>query len=76
MKIALWIEDGLEQIVLTPETQTERDILKKMQDHDRSLHIYSGGFYECQGGWVRQKTTHDSTMIVMRQITPKDAAEV
>lgn len=32
MKIALYIEDGLEQIVLTPETETEKGIIGKMHD--------------------------------------------
>jgi hypothetical protein len=32
MKIALYIEDGLEQIVLTPETETERGIIGKLSD--------------------------------------------
>ncbi len=32
MKIALYIKDGLEQIVLTPETETETAILGKLHD--------------------------------------------
>ena len=31
MKIALYIEDGLEQIVLTPEGDTEKAILGKLE---------------------------------------------
>jgi len=53
MKIALYIEDGLEQIVLTPETDTERAIVGKLHDADRQLSVYRGEFYSCQGGWVR-----------------------
>lgn len=54
MKIALYIEDGLEQIVLTPESDTEKSILGKLHDGSRSLDIRRGKFYECQGGWVTQ----------------------
>lgn len=75
MKIALYIEDGLEQIVLTPETETERAIVNKLHDDERELSIKQGEFYHCQGGWVRhrkvgiydpQDNRDDSTMIVLR----------
>jgi len=81
MKIALYIEDGLEQIVLTPETKTEESILGKLHDSDRELNIKRGGFYECHGGWVRHDTIYtggmyganerkddESTLIVLRPI--------
>lgn len=78
MKIALYIEDGLEQIVLTPETPTEKSILGKVHDADRELSVKRGTFYACQGGWVRQRQVmnygvtnetqnDDSTMIVLRK---------
>lgn len=35
MKIALYIDDGVEQIVLTPETETERGIVGKLHDGSR-----------------------------------------
>ncbi len=80
MKIALYIEDGLEQIVLTPESETEKNILGKLHDGTRSLSIKRGSFYGCQGGWVRQsplaygfpgipRDREDaSTMIVLREV--------
>lgn len=77
MKIALYIEDGLEQIVLTPETETERAIVGKMHDGSRELTIKRGTFYGCAGGWMRHETLRqplsarkqsedDSTIIVLR----------
>ena len=36
MKIALYIEDGLEQIVLTPQTPTEKAILGKLHETSRA----------------------------------------
>ena len=78
MKIALFIEDGLEQIVLTPESDTEKSILAKIHDGSRRLELKRGQFYDCQGGWKRQTDTFpfspgstqndrdDSTMIVLR----------
>jgi hypothetical protein len=55
MRIALYIEDGREQIVLTPETDTERQIVNKLHDGERELSIHKGEFYACQGGWTRHR---------------------
>lgn len=60
MKIALYIEDGLEQIVLTPETDTEDAILGKIHDGSREMSIKRGEFYGCRGGWTRQKKRYNS----------------
>ena len=76
MKIALYIEDGLEQLVLTPESKTEANILDKLHDGSRELSIQQGTFYGCRGGWTRWKDhawsngvrrDDDSTMIVLRK---------
>lgn len=77
MKIALYIEDGLEQIVLTPESDTERDILNKLHDGSRTLSIKRGEFYACRGGWIRHQQAYlgttsgaagdESTLIVLRR---------
>lgn len=66
MKIALYIEDGLEQIVLTPQGDTEKAILNKIHDGSRSFELKRGSFYACRGGWVRSGTDDDSTMIVLQ----------
>ena len=89
MRIALYIEDGLEQIVLTPETKTERNILGKLHDGSRTLAIHRGSFYACQGGWTRHRLSYpalhgvtdqprddESTIIVLRETPPtEDGAE-
>lgn len=86
MKIALYIEDGIEQIVMTPEGETERAILGKLHDDSRELSIRRGKFYECTGGWMKQGPLYDriydlekrdadeSTMIVLRKKTQQGAA--
>jgi len=66
MKIALYIEEGLEQIVLTPETPTEKNILGKLHDGSRQLNIARNSFYHTRGGFIRQGANEDSTMIVLR----------
>lgn len=65
MKIALYIEDGLEQIVLTPQSDTEKAILGKLSDGSREMSILKGSFFQCQGGWMRQGQSPDSTMILL-----------
>ncbi len=80
MKIALYIEDGLEQIVLTPQSDTEKAILGKLHDGSRQFELKRGSFFQCQGGWTRysaaystssmyspsERTSDESTMIVLR----------
>ncbi|AYO83551.1 hypothetical protein [Methylobacterium brachiatum] len=82
MKIALYIEDGLEQVVLTPESDTEKGILGKMHDGSREMSIMRGSFYACRGGWVRHSTVYhdpyggssakddESTIVVLRPAKP------
>lgn len=68
MKIALYIEDGLEQLVLTPESDTEKAILGKLRSDDRTLEIKSGSFFECRGHYMRyEMQSGESTMIVLRR---------
>lgn len=62
MKIALYIEDGLEQIVLTPESDTEKAILGKLHDGSRELAIKKGSFFKCQGGWLRHGVHSQHTL--------------
>jgi hypothetical protein len=80
MKIALYIEDGLEQIVLTPQSDHEHKLLGYLHDDSRTLSIKRGKFYECQGGWLTQgplpdriydlpefrRDRDESTMLVLR----------
>jgi hypothetical protein len=65
MKIALYIEDGREQIVLTPDSDTEKAICGKLHDGTRTLQVYRGSFYLCQGGWMRHGESETSTIIVL-----------
>lgn len=53
MNIALYIEDGLEQIVLTPQTDYEKKMLALLHNQQRKVEIKEGMFYHCKGGWMR-----------------------
>lgn len=54
MKTAIYIEDGVVQLVLTPESDFEKNVLKEFKNKDLKTEIFSGTFYDCRGGWVRQ----------------------
>jgi hypothetical protein len=83
VKIALYIEDGLEQIVLTPQSDTEKAILAKLHDGSRAMTLAKGSFYECRGGYARftpywQSMAYggssggdESTMVVLRPMPPE-----
>ena len=71
MKVAIYF-DGVGQLVLTPENETEKRILDAIyQDVDRvtigepiaKASIYRGSFYACAGGWVRESADRDSLIV-------------
>lgn len=59
MKTAIWIEDGRQQVVLTPENDTEKTVLKAISEADLSTSVHWGEFYACQGGWIRESRVVD-----------------
>jgi hypothetical protein len=54
MKTAIYIEDGLVQLVMTPENEFEKNALSTFRDKPLDAKLHSGSFYDCRGGWVRQ----------------------
>ncbi len=54
MKTAIYIEDGVVQLVLTPEGEFEKNAISTFQDKPLAAKIFDGTFYDCRGGWVRQ----------------------
>jgi hypothetical protein len=56
MKTAIYIEDGVVQLVLTPENDFEKNALNGFAKKPLSVQIFEGTFYDCRGGWVRQST--------------------
>lgn len=55
MKMAIYIEDGAVQLVLTPESEFEKSAMSTFYDKPLAAKIFQGAFYDCRGGWVRQK---------------------
>lgn len=64
MKTAIYQKADRLQVVLTPETEFEKSALKLLSDADHGVEIYTGSFYDCQGGWSRQGGEDNSTLIV------------
>jgi hypothetical protein len=54
MTAAIYINEGLTQIVLTPENEWEKNALKMIESSGKVSTFY-GGFYYCQGGWIREQ---------------------
>lgn len=72
MKSAIFIRDGLLQVVLTPESDIDKMACKELSEN-KSLEVYQGSFYQCRGGWHREGTDDSSTIFVCRKDDPKDA---
>jgi len=53
MKTAIYIEDGIVQLVLTPQNKWEKDAMKSFKG-ELSVQTFTGSFYDCRGGWIRQ----------------------
>lgn len=54
MKTAIYIEDGTVQLVITPESDFEKNALRSFSEKPMESKVFSGSFYDCRGGWVRQ----------------------
>lgn len=54
MKTAIYIEDGTVQLVITPETEFEKQAMQSFKGKELDAQLFSGSFYDCRGGWVRQ----------------------
>lgn len=69
MKTAIYIEDGKSQLVITPETNFEKDAVKNFQENRLNVTIYRGSFYDCQGGWTRHCEDDDSIILSIKDRT-------
>lgn len=61
MKTAIYIEDGVVQLVITPESDFEKNALKSFDGDKMEAEIFTGTFYDCKGGWTRHRRTYNTT---------------
>lgn len=60
MRTAIYIEDGVIQLVLTPDNEWEKKALASFSENPVKAQIFDGTFYDCRGGWTRQSTHYHS----------------
>jgi hypothetical protein len=80
LKTAIYIEDGLLQVVITPENEFEKRALSTLENKPLEAQIFSGAFYDCRGGWVRQTAYHSNysggdTSLIVRIAGPAPAPD-
>ena len=71
MKTAIYIEDGLTQLVLTPENDWEEAVVRGVEGGQKKVTVNHGSFYNCNGGWVRQ-AQGETSLIISVCFRPKD----
>lgn len=54
MRSAIYIEQGVTQFVLTPESEIDKQVLDQIEKA-KGMRTARGSFYECRGGWIRYK---------------------
>lgn len=76
MKTTIVIQEGITQIVLTPETDQEKSILNMINNKGVETVMKVGNFCDCAGGWIRyygfqyndwDKEKIDSLMLVLKE---------
>lgn len=60
MKTAIYIEDGVVQLVITPENEFEKNAMAMFKNRPLDAKLFEGEFYDCRGGWIRQKQYYSS----------------
>jgi len=71
MKTAIYIEDGVTQVVLTPESEFEKFALSELENQSLNVQIFNGTFYDCRGGWIRQREDYRSSYPTLGQTEDK-----
>lgn len=66
MRLSLIITEGLEQIVLTPETPMEMALVQRIDRGERAISVHTGGFGQTQAGWIQALPQGESLMILFR----------
>lgn len=65
MKVAIYIAEGVTQLVLTSENDWEKNVTKSVTQGSSQVDIRSGGFYECRGGFIREDPEEQSLILVV-----------
>lgn len=63
MKTTILSQDGNMQIVLTPETEFEKNVIEKYGKDFSKVNTYKGNFSDCKGGWTRLYPYEESLIL-------------
>ena len=65
MKTAIYIEDGITQLVLTPENEWEKSIVSKLTQRAEgaTVDIKDGEFFHNRAGYVRYDQSGTNSLI-------------
>jgi len=63
MKTAIYVEDGVTQIALTPESEFEKRLLAEVPLGKTECNVVEGSFFLCSGGWNKHGIDNTSIMI-------------
>ena len=80
MQTTLIIQDGVQQVVLTPDNKHEKSILGLIESQKVDVAIKVGNFSECRGGWIKHypssiygdSANFDSLMLVLKPKREQD----
>lgn len=84
MKTAIYIEDGVVQLVLTPSSDFEKNALSSFANRPLEAKLFAGSFYDCRGGWTRQEAHYprmysiqgsEDQSIILRIAEPSPVAD-
>ena len=81
MKLAVYIENGVTQFVLTPEDEFEQRMVAGLEKKNIEAKLNVGSFFACQGGWQRnslglsQQRDDRSLIVQVVEAAPRELAE-
>ena len=78
MKLSVILTDGTKQIMMTPENDYEKTVLKMIDTDDQIETVITKGtftdmqclgaeIYKCKGGYLRAEENNDSLMFVIKK---------
>jgi hypothetical protein len=73
MKTAIYIENGITQLVLTPESEWEKNAIRCIETGAPAVKIIRASFYETRSGYIRQGQDNESIILTTTQRPAIDA---
>lgn len=75
MRLAVYIEDRMIQLVLTPEDDWEKNILENIIDTPKQVSIHRAEFYKTTGGFSVYDSAGIESAMLRIEDQPSDAKQ-